>query len=143
MSNDQVIQTSEEQQYLGELLGFVYTIEYRLGKHKVVVGALLRRDPDDSFVKPESTDEPHTWFLTVITPVNRIMDQIRCEKETDPELLHQQLKQLHFQTSITFVIVDFLLQRKIELSSSTTLRIDLVKEFHGTPGIIRLLKGYL
>jgi len=65
----QVIQTQEQQVYLSKLLGYDYTIQYKAGKHNVVVDALSR---------PTNTSSDHFFhflyaslpFLGQIMPIS-------------------------------------------------------------------------
>lgn len=73
----QVIETLIQQQYVRKLLGFDFTIEYKVGLANKAVDALSR-------VYEEEVEE--SAFLALSRPVPHLLQSVRHECETNEEL---------------------------------------------------------
>lgn len=74
---DQAIQTPEQQHYLAKLLGYQYTIVYKLGRENRVADALSG--------KPEET---RLQFLAFTQVQFKLLDALRLENSTTPFVIN-------------------------------------------------------
>ncbi|VFQ62000.1 unnamed protein product [Cuscuta campestris] len=95
----QVIQTPDQQFYVRKLLGYRFKIEYKPGWTNCVADALSRQEDSGTT----------TAFLALSQPLPDILEQIRAENSTQPDLLH--LHQAHQRGTLRppFTVVDGLL----------------------------------
>ena len=72
---DQRLATIPQHHWVGKLLGFDFTVEYKPGKMNVVADALSRRDTDEGVV------------LAISAPQFDFITRLRQAQETDPALV--------------------------------------------------------
>ncbi|VFQ94564.1 unnamed protein product [Cuscuta campestris] len=79
----QVVQTPDQHFYIRKLLGYQFKIEYKSGAANRVVDALSRRD---------EADQAGQQLLAISSPVPNLMEEIRRENTTQPDLVahHQE-----------------------------------------------------
>jgi hypothetical protein len=71
---DQRLATIPQHHWVGKLLGFDFSVEYKAGRHNVVADALSRRDTDDASA------------MALSSPRFDVLDRLRAAHDTDPAL---------------------------------------------------------
>lgn len=121
----QVVQTPEQQIYLSKLLGYDYTIQYKVGKSNIVADALSRIQ-EDTEGKFFILSMPHFTFLEQLR--NSLKDSNEFQSLFD-QVLHQPNSHPNFTIHNGLL----LFKGKIWLDSTNPFRALLMEEFHKTP----------
>jgi len=121
----QVIQTPEQQMYMSKILGYDYTIKYKVGSTNVVANALSR------IPAPE---EMHLFSLSVSNSV--ILGKFRQALVQDPQydaLLRQIHQQPETHPDLSMHKDVIFRQGNIWLPFTTRFTYVLLEEFHSSP----------
>ena len=126
---DQVIQTPEQQYYLAKLLGYQYSIVYKLGKENCATDALSRQ-PDETILQ----------FIAFTQVQFHLLDELRLENLNSPFFLtlYQTLNNEPDQNSDYEVCDGLLLYKgKLLLDHDSPLVQQVLHECHTT-----LIRGH-
>ncbi|VFQ90129.1 unnamed protein product [Cuscuta campestris] len=107
-------------------MGFKFRIEYKTGVSNRAADALSRRD---------TADEHAAQFTALSQPIPILMDAVRMEHHTKPDVLTLKAGVTAGTTAPAFTIQDGLLyyNRRVYISPDSALRDQLLGEFHNTP----------
>ncbi|VFQ68963.1 unnamed protein product [Cuscuta campestris] len=121
----QVIQTPDQHFYIRKLLGFRFRIEYKTGASNRVADALSRIH--------DTSEEVHT-LLTISVPVSSLMAELQQENQVQEDLVKRHREHQQGELAEPYSVVDGLLyhRRRLCVSSTSPLRVQLIKEHHDT-----------
>lgn len=117
---------------LSKLLGFVYTIDYRLGKQNMAADALSRRDDDEGSLNLKTLIKLKTGLYDIHSKDSHNGSN-KTGKWDKPWTCCNPPTNVARYTSRPCKNGILCNKGKIKLCSSSTLRNDHTKEFHGTP----------
>lgn len=124
----QTILTPEQQHHVRKLLGFDFSIEYKMGSANKVADALSRRDEDE----PKDTT---ILELSVSFPIMTFLEELRLENKKIDELVQLHAKFEDRQLGPDFAVREGLLMYKnhFYLSPQSSLRQRILSECHSSP----------
>ncbi|VFQ66499.1 unnamed protein product [Cuscuta campestris] len=122
----QIVQTPDQQFYLRKLMGFKFRIEYKKGATNRAADALSRRDCEE---------ETAGLFNTYAQPVPHIMQALRWENASLPDLqeLHSAVTAGTAPSDVSAHDGLLYFKRRLYVSPTSSLRDQLLHEFHSTP----------
>ncbi|VFQ64951.1 unnamed protein product [Cuscuta campestris] len=123
----QIIQTPDQQFYIRKLMGFKFRIGYKTGVSNKAADALSWRDTEE--------EEPAAQFTALSQPIPLLLDAVRMEHQTKPDVLTLKAGVAAGTTAPAFTTHDGLLyyNRRVYISPDSTIREQLLGEFHNTP----------
>lgn len=128
----QVIHTPEQRTYIQKLMGYNFKIEYKPGRTNAAANALSRMYEDTV----ASIDQSQVSCFQIFSqPVCELLEVLREENETDPELsqLHQQIKGPSPPANYLINNGLMLYQGRFVVGANSGLKSVILREFHSTP----------
>jgi transposase InsO family protein len=128
---DQRLATIPQHHWVGKLLGFDFSVEYKAGRHNVVADAVSRRDTDDASA------------MALSSPRFDVLDRLRAAHDTDPALRALRTEITAGQRGAPWSLVDGLVafSSRLYVPPSSSLLQELLAAIHdnGHEGVQRTL----
>lgn len=124
----QTILTTEQQNHVRKLLGYDFTIEYKMGSANKVADALSRREEDETL-------HSGLMMLSISFPINSFMEELRLENQVRDDLQQLHKASLKGELSSDYCVCEGLLfyKDRLYLSPQSPLREHILQEYHSSP----------